>query len=39
VKKSKGKCGKEVVKGKMVSLLTNNFTMDAEVITRYLQRR
>ena len=39
VKKSKGKGGKEVVKGKMVSLLTNDFTMDAEDIIAIYRKR
>ena len=39
VKKSKGKGGKEVVKGKMVSLLTNDFTMDAEDIIAIYKKR
>jgi len=39
VKTSKGKGGKEVVKGKMVSLLTNDFTMDAEDIVAIYRKR
>ena len=39
VKKSRGKGGKEVVKGKMVSLLTNDFTMDAEDIIAIYKKR
>jgi len=39
VKKSKGKGGKEVVKGKMVSLLTNDFTMEAENIIAIYKKR
>ena len=39
VKKSKGKGGKEVVKGKMVSLLTNDFDMDAEDIIAIYKKR
>ncbi len=39
VKKSKGKGGKEVVKVKMVSLLTNDFTMDAEDIIAIYKKR
>ena len=39
IKKSKGKGGKEIVKGKMVSLLTNDFTMDAEDIIAIYRKR
>ncbi len=39
VKKSKGKGGKEVVKGKMASLLTNDFTTDAEDIIAIYKKR
>ena len=39
VKKSKGKGSKEVVKGKMVSLLTNDFTMEAEDIIAIYKKR
>ena len=39
VKRRKGKGGKEIVKGKMVSLLTNDFTMEAEDIIAIYKKR
>ena len=39
VKKYKGKGGKEVVKGKMVSLLTNDFMMEPEDIIAIYKKR
>ena len=39
VKRCKGKGGKEIVKGKMVSLLTNDFTMEAEDIIAIYKKR
>ena len=39
VKRRKGKGGKEIVTGKMVSLLTNDFTMEAEDIIAIYKKR
>ena len=39
VKRRKGKGGKEIVTGKMVSLLTNDFTMEAEDIVAIYKKR
>ena len=39
MKRCKGKGGKEIVKGKMVSLLTNDFTMEAEDIIAIYKKR